>query len=132
MSDFKIEFNVIKGDEITNRVIERLKNELESLKEYFQLSTEVLTLNIIQCTDGSRWGRMCCGELGVGWIVLEIKWRLIDEYQSVLVEGASKLHHSGGIGCADIMEKDFGENSLLNSLAPKLAEEIKAKILSSI
>lgn len=83
-------------------------------------------------------GRICCAELGVGWVVLEIKWKLLakkktdtkeqDGQEIVVCEGTKKLRDSGGIGFIDMCESDFGENILLKVMAPDLAREIVDKL----
>ena len=124
----KIRYKISGGGEIVNRVIERLNKELGVLKNGSNNPNMCLNLNILQCTEGSRWGRICCGELGAGWIVLEIKWELIDEKKGcVLVKGRSKLRDSVAIGCADVCESNYGEENLLNTMTPNLATEIKSK-----
>ena len=124
----KINYEISGGGEIVNRVIERMNKELSVLKNGSNGST-VLNLSILQCTEGDRWGRICCGELGVGWIVLEIEWNLKDEKGCVLVQGASKLRDSGVVGFSDLCDNYYGEKNLINTLTPKLAEEIKSKSL---
>jgi len=124
----KIKYEISGGGEIVNRVIERMNKELDVLKNGSNNPIMSLNLNILQCTEGSRWGRMCCAEVGVGWIVLEIKWELIDENKGcVLVKGASKLRDSAAIGFADLCESNYGEENLLNTMTPNLATEIKSK-----
>jgi hypothetical protein len=103
-----------------------MNRELRVLKNGSNNSI-MLNLNILQCTEGSRWGRICCGELGLGWIVLETKWELVDEKGCVLVKGASKLRDSGALGCVDMCANDYGEQSLLKTITPNLAKEIKSK-----
>ena len=125
----KINYEISGGGEIVNRVIERMNKELSVLKNGSKNGSTVLNLSILQCTEGDRWGRICCGELGVGWIVLEIEWKLKDEKGCVLVNGASKLRDSGVVGCSDLCDNYYGEKNLINTLTPKLAEEIKSKSL---
>uniref|UniRef100_A0A7S3LFD6 Uncharacterized protein n=1 Tax=Amphora coffeiformis TaxID=265554 RepID=A0A7S3LFD6_9STRA len=66
-----------KEPELTQRAMENIKNVLQAC---FQPSPDtsgpILHVDVLQCTQGSRCGRICCAELGMGWVVLEVSWRL--------------------------------------------------------
>ncbi|KAL3893227.1 MAG: hypothetical protein SGARI_008304 [Bacillariaceae sp.] len=86
---------------------------------------QTIKIDILQCTEGSRCGRICCSEIGVGWVVLEIKWQLLQGKRDIVVaQGKDKLRDGGSIGCADMCSSDVGENALLKQMAPKLAKDI--------
>mmetsp|Transcript_48506 Transcript_48506/g.48867 ORF Transcript_48506/g.48867 Transcript_48506/m.48867 type:complete len:135 (-) Transcript_48506:106-510(-) len=127
----KIVYDISAGDEMTNRVVDCLNKELAELKSSTKGSPKVLKLDINSCTKGSRWGRMCCAELGMGWIKLQVKWTLMLE-KELLVEGTWKGDDAAGIGFTDLCDSDAGENILLHKLVPKLAADIKAKTRSSL
>jgi len=81
-----------------------------------------IKIELLQCHEGSRWGRMCCGGLGFGWVVLEAEWQLLRGG----VQLASKreiLRDAGAIGFADVGNKDFGHQTLLE-LAHRMAHLI--------
>ena len=134
MSDLKVVYNINGGDESTNRVCDRLDKELQSLKKFTTGSPKILTLEIIRCTEGSRWGRICCAELGEGWIILKIRWALTIEGspETVLATGESKLEDSGNIGCSDLCDSNYGEHALLDILTPKLVEKITLSVRPSL
>lgn len=134
-----IKYEIIGGDEIVNRFIGALERSLrpkihkhEELGQMKNTSidSKILNIKILQCTEGSRMGRICCAEMGVGWVVLEIQWALKDEKGNVLANGSKKLQDSGNIGIADLCASDIGERRLLDTMAPKLAAEIKSNTLT--
>ena len=124
--------------EIVNRVMDRLNECFKKtfpnlIVESTSKSRYVLTVTLLQCTEGSRWGRICCGELGVGWVVLEIQWKLTDTVTSiVLTKGTKKLRDSGAIGFVDMCKSDMGEVALLDEMTPKLANKIALASLNAL
>ena len=60
MSCLRINYEVSGGDEIANRVIDRMDKELAELKKIDSNNgTKELTLNMLQCTEGSLDGVAC-------------------------------------------------------------------------
>jgi len=70
----------------------------------------ILHVNIDNCTPGSRWGRMCCGELGVGWAVLCISWSVEDGNKVGMNRNKKEFATSGAIGLDDVCDENVGEN----------------------
>ena len=102
-SELKIEFDITDGDEITNRFCDRLEKELTRVKR--RCVGDVLLITIKQCSKGGRWTRMCCAELGMGWVRLVIHWALKNSNGEVLASGSCHLEDSGNIGCSDIFDR---------------------------
>jgi hypothetical protein len=133
----KIIYEINGGDEIVNRVIERMNKELghgvmkNGSNGSINGSSKMLNMNIIQCAKGSRWWRRIGALWRIGWIVLEVEWELIDnEKGCILVKGASTLRDSADtVGIVEWYERNYGEKTLLNTLTPMLATEIKSKSL---
>lgn len=110
----------------THRAAEVKIEMLEVLLKYFFPSgyenkggNITLKIDLLQCQEGSRWGRMCCGGLGFGWVVLETEWRLSRGAKPLLTK-RELLRDSGAIGCADVGNKKFGYHTLIK-LAQKMA-----------
>lgn len=83
-----------------------------------------LKISFLQCTKGSRWGRMCCGELGMGWVVLELDWSLVEGDKVLKQPAKFKLRDSGAAGISDLCDSDYGENVLLTQLCQEAARKI--------
>ena len=88
-----------------------------------------LMVRIDKCTKGNASARMCCGEMCCGWVVLEAKWSLWDDHTPLIPTQTKTLRDSGGIGCNDLSDTNFGENALLYKLGPKMADCIVSSIL---
>ena len=74
-------------------------------------ATLALHINITRCTPGSRAGRVCCGELGVGWALLFIQWSISEGGDKIVIaSGTEKYRSSGALGCDDICESTVGED----------------------
>lgn len=126
-----IEYHVYNAGEIVNRVIEALnsslaRNGIENNKQ----GSRTLSIEILECTDGSRWGRICCAELGYGWIILDARWKVKDMDGKILKQGTKVWNDSGAIGLDDVCESDLGEKRLLGDMTPKLAMCISADVKS--
>ena len=107
-SELEIQFHISgAGDDITNRFCNCLEKELKSVKRHAKGNVLVITIN--QCSKGGRWSRMCCAELGMGWIRLNMRWELKDSNSNksgaVLASGKCNLEDSGNIGCSDLCER---------------------------
>lgn len=81
--------------------------------------------------------RLCCD---TGWVVLEVKWKLLAPKKQQHTEtDSSDAKKQGGQGIvlcqgtkelrdAALLESDFPENTLLKTMSPKLVREIVDKI----
>jgi len=79
-------------------------------------STEnrILRVNIHNCTTGSRWGRLCCGWLGVGWAEFSISWS-VEDGNKVVTNHQKKFATSGAIGLDDTCNANVGENFIMKT-----------------
>lgn len=88
-----------------------------------------LTATVTACSIGSRWGRMLCGELGVGWIVLHVQWYLENEDGMKLTEPKTvKIRDSGVIGVEDICDVNFGPHTMKYELSKQAVKRISADV----
>lgn len=74
----------------------------------------VLNVTITRCTEGNRAGRIFAGELGAGWAMLFLDWRVIDTASNEVIIGGKteKFKDSGAAGFADMFEADLGQKAL--------------------
>jgi hypothetical protein len=86
-----------------------------------------LNVTITACSEGSRCGRICCGELGVGWVVLKASWHLSRDNKQLTEPTKERFRDSGAIGCADLCDEKFGEHALLTTLTTAAAHTIATK-----
>jgi hypothetical protein len=95
-------------------------------------STLSIQLKIKRCSEGSRWGRICCGELGMGWSLLFVEWTLVEkdaENDGTLIgPEVVQCRNSGAIGFVDVCESDYGEKSVQRMAQ----EEVPAGISKAI
>jgi hypothetical protein len=72
---------------LANKVVERMSETIQR-GSFFPPNKGDITLKItvMACSEGSRCGRICCGELGVGWVMLDCDW--------LLMRGAAKSQKS--------------------------------------
>jgi hypothetical protein len=87
-----------------------------------------LLIRIDQCSKGSAWSRMCCGELGCGWVVLETKWSLWQDHTPLIPTQTETMYDSGALGCADLNDSHHADKALRHKLAPHMADKIMAVI----
>lgn len=107
--------------ELANQAVERLTRLINIGRP-----DAAIDINIEMCTEGSRWGRICCGELGMGWIVLNLTWQLQGNPEPAR---RIKLRDSGAIGFTDVCEPNYGENLLLNDMTVRAARKITKEAL---
>jgi hypothetical protein len=110
-----------------DQVVERMSERIEK-GDFFPTSKGDITLKItvLACSEGSRCGRICCAELGVGWVVLECEWLLM-RGDAILTVKTEKLRDSGAIGFADLSDADYGHDTLVYELSLKMARTIGHK-----
>lgn len=83
----------------------------------------VLVITIKQCSKGGRWARMCCAELGMGWMRLSMRWELKDSKGgAALASGECHLEDSGNIGFSDLCERSVPCNSLVLPLKTQFSQ----------
>jgi hypothetical protein len=120
---------------LANQVVELMTTAFGAYSWYTTNKEEAITLNvtIIACSEGSRWGRICCGELGVGWVLLKLNWHLLSQDNKRLTEPTEeKFRDSGAIGCVDMCEDKFGEQTMLTCFASEAARTIARKASSAL
>jgi hypothetical protein len=120
---------------LANQVVEFMTREFSLYSWYTTNKEDAITLNvtIIACSEGSRWGRMCCGELGVGWVLLKLNWHLLSKDNKRLTNPTGeRLRDSGALGFADLCEENFGEQRMLTYLASEAADTIAMKARSAL
>jgi len=93
-----------------------------------------LHINIVRCSDGSRAGRMCFGELGMGWALLFLRWRLSNDQTKDTVLGPfeEKFRDSAAAGCADLCDPMFGDNTVKRMASILGPNAIDKKIIHSL
>jgi len=92
-----------------------------------------LKISLLKCTEGDRCGRICCGKLGMGWVVLKAEWQLVQKDGTPLAaKHHEKLRDSGGLGgCLDLCQRDIGHTRLIelaDEMARKIARESKKEL----
>lgn len=86
----------------------------------------VIHINLLQCSKGDRTTRVWCGEVGLGWIVIEVEWNMTKGKKSITSKPIRiKHYHSAGRGSYDLCDRKYGERTLLHNLCVKAATEIK-------
>jgi hypothetical protein len=118
---------------LANKVVERM-SETIFRGNFFPPSKGDITLKItvVACSEGSRWGRICCGELGMGWVMLDCDWLLMRGDAKLTEPKTQSLRSSGAIGFTDMCDENFGENTILNDLCYKMAEKIGKKSAAAL
>jgi hypothetical protein len=107
-----------------DQVVERMSERIEK-GDFFPTSKGDITLKIsvLACSEGSRCGRICCAELGVGWVMLDCEWLLMTGDATKLTKPTKpkteSLRSSGAIGFRDVCDANYGENTILNDLCYK-------------
>lgn len=143
INSVRIMFNVSgSAGETVNRVIDAMGAKLkETIPNCNEKGSNTLTIDILQCTEGSRWGRVCCSEVGVGWVVLEVSWKLVAGKEvippdatppKILCEGTKKLRDGGNLGFADLCEPKLGESTLVEDMVPRLVIKISTQVQSAM
>jgi hypothetical protein len=110
---------------LANKVVERMSETIQR-GSFFPPNKGDITLKItvVACSEGSRCGRICCGELGVGWVMLDCDWLLMRGDTKLTKPKTESLRSSGALGFTDVCEANYGENTILNDLCYKMAETI--------
>jgi hypothetical protein len=98
---------------LANKVVE-LMSETIQRGSFFPPGKGDITLMIIvvACSEGSRCGRICCTDLGAGWVMLDCEWVLMRGDAKLTKPKTESLRFSGGIGCTDVCDADYGENTI--------------------
>lgn len=92
-----------------------------------------LYITISACSEGSRWGRIWCGELGVGWAVLRVGWCLLTQGGDPLTKPCTEVFRdSGAVGFQDLCNAHHGENQVLDSMCFLAANHVGAKAKAAI
>jgi hypothetical protein len=113
---------------LANEVVTRMTETIQKGHFFPPNAGDItLTITIVACSEGSRYGRLCCGELGVGWVVLECEWLLMRGDVKLTTTKTEKLRDSGAIGFADLCDANYGENTLLMDLCVRMAVQIGKK-----
>ncbi len=86
-----------------------------------------MKITVVACSEGSRRRRICCGELGVGWVMLECEWLPVRGDAKLTESKTETLRSSGAAGFSDVCDANFGQNTLLNELCYKMSEQIGNK-----
>jgi hypothetical protein len=85
----------------------------------------ILKITVLACSGGSRFGRICCAELGVGWVMLDCEWLLmtgdakLTKTTKPTKPKTESLRSSGAIGFTDVCDASYGENTISNDLCYK-------------
>jgi hypothetical protein len=118
---------------LANKVVERMSETIQQ-GNFFPPNKGDITLKIavVACSEGSRCGRICCGELGMGWVMLDCDWLLMRDDAKLTKPKTESLRSSGAIGFTDICDANFGENTILNDLCYKMAEKIGKKSATAL
>ena len=105
---------------------ESMQNTLEQrFKNHASSAATTIHIQFIQCSEGDRSLRMWCGEFGMGWVVLEVKWFLTQNDKPVVNVKRIKLRDSAAIGLRDLGDFNYGQRALLHDLCVRAAEQIK-------
>jgi hypothetical protein len=114
---------------MANDVVERMSETILQKGNFFPPNKRDITLKVtvVACSEGSRWGRICCGELGVGWVMLDCEWLLARGDTKLTEPTTETLRSSGAAGFSDVCDANFGQNTLLNELCYKMSEQIGNK-----
>jgi hypothetical protein len=99
--------------------------------QYFKPSEGDVTLKVavLSISKGSRWGRICCGECGVGWASLTTEWCLTRDGKDLSTPIKHTTLDSGAAGTKD-GDKNFAKKELVDSLAKRAAHEIGKKAMA--
>jgi hypothetical protein len=142
-NDMKVAFTLELRDEdkqnpyrinLANQVIQLMTTAFGADASYITKNEKAITLNvtITACSEGSRLGRICCGELGVGWVVLKLKWHLSKDNKRLTEPTKERFRDSGAIGLADVCADNFGEQTMLTYLASEAAKTIARKASNAL
>jgi len=116
------------------RVGSQMKKVLAS-SIYFPPSDEddavSLKVKILSVTKGSRWGRICCGEFGVGWAVLKTEWCLTRDGKSLTALNMETTRDSGAAGTKD-GDANYSEKQIVDELAQAAANTIGVKAKAAL
>jgi hypothetical protein len=87
-----------------------------------------LAIKITRCTEGSRMGRICCAELGMGWALFHFSWQL--KHHKIKIIGVEKeaFGDAGAIGFADLCDSQVGDLAVKDAAVFKGPMAIKKKI----
>lgn len=101
--------------------------------KYFPVGegTATLKVTILSVSKGSRWGRICCGELGLGWAVLRTEWCLTRDGKNLTQPKLETTKDSGAIGIKDA-NAEYGEKQIVMDLAQAAGDRIGAKATAAL
>jgi hypothetical protein len=93
--------------------------------------TSTLKVTILSVSKGSRWGRICCGEVGVGWAVLKSEWCLTRDGKNLTPPKIETTRDSGAAGTKDA-NAEYGENQIVDDLARAAGDTIGPKATAAL
>lgn len=101
----------------------------KTLSGYFPPDQGEITVKVIilKINKGSRWGRICCGEAGMGWASLDVDWCLLDrDGKEITPLKRERAKDSGALGTRD-GNKEFSETLIVEDMASRAANQVGAK-----
>jgi|EP00979_Chaetoceros_neogracilis_P008944 hypothetical protein len=115
--DAQKSYNVRLAEKAANLLETNLETRLaQGIKTPLPNPTLTLHVQITRCTPGSRAGRICCGELGLGWALLFVKWSISEGGEIIIASHTEKYTSSGFIGLDDICESTVGEDFIFKAV----------------
>ena len=108
---------------------------LRDVQEYTTTDNKLtLHIKITRCSEGSRLGRYCFAQYGVGWALLHLEWRICDDRTHIVVVGpfTEKLRHSAALGCADMCDDRVGDMAIQDMAASRGPIAIEKKISKAL
>lgn len=104
-------------------------NKTLSGDQYFPPNQGDITVKVIilKINKGSRWGRICCGEAGMGWASLDVDWCLLrQDGKEVSPVKRERVKDSGALGTRDA-NQEFSETQIVEDMASRAANQVGAK-----
>ncbi|GFH55664.1 hypothetical protein CTEN210_12140 [Chaetoceros tenuissimus] len=132
---FKVEVDIKNKDakysyynRLANEAAKNLQTALETKLQKQNVKADlkrVVRIKIKTCDPGSRGGRICCGELGVGWAKFAISWEVSEgDSNDAVVLGKKAYETSGAIGFEDMCSPDVGENFIFQTASVDAPSDI--------
>jgi hypothetical protein len=113
---------------MANEVVQRMSETIHRGKFFPPTKGDItLEINIVACSEGDRCGRLCCAELGVGWVMLDCDWLLMEGDAKLTEPKKEKLRKTGALGFADCWYDNYGQYTLFYELCYKMVERIGTK-----
>jgi hypothetical protein len=113
---------------MANEVVDRMSETIHRGKFFPPTKGDItLKITVVACSEGDRYGRICCAELGVGWVMLDCEWLLMRGDAKLTQPETEKLRETGALGFADVCDNEYGQHTILNDLCYKMAERIGKK-----